>query len=129
MVSFSVTVNAQVCYFVAMYGAVNYETKRTLWAHLMRLQYVFSGLWQFLGDFNVILGAHEKKGGCLFIAQSCQDFIDWTQVRDLTHINTRGSNFTWSNGLLAIITFRCDWIEQYATNRVLASGMHSCVVF
>ena len=100
MVSFSVTVNTQVCYFAAVYGAVNYVIRRTLWAHLIRLQEAFPSPWQFLGDFNAILGAHEKKGGCLPIAQSCQDFIDWTQAGDLTHINTRGSNFTWSNGRL-----------------------------
>ena len=37
MVSFSVTVNAQVYYFAAVYGAVKYMTRRTFWAHLMQL--------------------------------------------------------------------------------------------
>lgn len=51
-----------------------------------------------MGDYNAILGAHEKRGQNLPLRISCDDFRAWTDSCILTHLVTRGAEFTWSNG-------------------------------
>ncbi|KAL6211828.1 hypothetical protein ACLB2K_017051 [Fragaria x ananassa] len=47
-------------------------------------------------DFNVILGAHEKKkGGAPVCRQSYEEFQAMTDVCELIHFATRGAEFTW----------------------------------
>jgi len=58
------------------------------------------GPWIFLGDFNAILGAHEKRGRRLPPSLSCNDFMSWTNANLLLHLNTNGVQFTWNNGRL-----------------------------
>lgn len=48
--------------------------------------------------FNTILGAHEKRGGNLPQAISCDEFRAWTDSCSLSHIDTKGAPFTWENG-------------------------------
>ncbi|KAG5046879.1 hypothetical protein JHK86_016285 [Glycine max] len=36
------------------------------------------GPWIFLGDFNVVQGAHEKRGSLLPLKQSCEDLCNCT---------------------------------------------------
>lgn len=50
-----------------------------------------------LGDFNAILGSHEQKGGRITSASSCLDFRNWSDCCSLTHLPTRGAQYTWSN--------------------------------
>lgn len=57
-----------------------------------------SGPWIAIGDFNVVLGSHEKKGRGLPSKMSCDDFNDWTNNNLLTNILTKGVQFAWSNG-------------------------------
>lgn len=58
----------------------------------------FQNPWCFVGDYNVVLGAHEFRGRGLPTQIPCQDFRDWTNNNSLTHVFTRGVLFTWSNG-------------------------------
>lgn len=44
-----------------------------------------------------MLGSHEKGGGGLPHKGSCDDFNNWTNSRNYTHIPSRGAEFTWSN--------------------------------
>lgn len=53
--------------------------------------------WCFLGDFNAILGSHEKRGGNLPSHVSCEEFNAWSDSCNLTHLLTRGAEYTWSN--------------------------------
>ncbi|WJX68380.1 hypothetical protein P8452_52753 [Trifolium repens] len=51
-----------------------------------------------MGDFNVILGAHEHRGRILPARLPMKDFQVWTDTSDLIHLPTRGVEFTWANG-------------------------------
>lgn len=50
-----------------------------------------------VGDFNAILGAHEKIGGKLPLNIACSDFQQWSTVNSLLHLDTNGVLYTWSN--------------------------------
>lgn len=52
----------------------------------------------FFGDFNVVLGANEKRGGNLPLAASSEEFQAWSDSCKLIHIETTGVFYTWSNG-------------------------------
>lgn len=45
-----------------IYASANYIHRRQLWAELKGLQNFYVAPWIFVGDFNAILGAHEKWG-------------------------------------------------------------------
>jgi hypothetical protein len=51
-----------------------------------------------VGDFNAVLGAHEKRGTRLPPKISCEDFHLWTNANQLSHLNTICVHFTWTNG-------------------------------
>ncbi|CAJ2651176.1 unnamed protein product [Trifolium pratense] len=80
------------------------------------------GPWMFLGDFNAVLGAHEKRGRRLPPKASCADFLLWTNANSLTHLNTIGAQLTWTNGRLGLehVALRLDrsivnmqWIDSW----------------
>ncbi|XP_071919963.1 uncharacterized protein [Coffea arabica] len=50
-----------------------------------------------LGDFNVITGANEKKGGRPFCARESDSFLGFVEDADLTDLGFTGSQFTWCN--------------------------------
>jgi hypothetical protein len=85
-----------VVYVAAIYANNSYLARRRLWADLTRLHYQFIGLWLFLGDFNAVLGAHEKRGKRMPPKNSCDDFLLWTSANQLSHLNTIGVHFTWA---------------------------------
>ena len=49
-------------FVAAIYAHNLYIERRQLWADLKNLQGCFQGPWLFFGDFNAVLGAHEKRG-------------------------------------------------------------------
>lgn len=51
-----------------------------------------------MGDFNAVLGAHEKLGGPLPGKVSCDDFKQASDDCGLIHLPTDGAKYTWSNG-------------------------------
>jgi len=85
-------------YIAAIYASNYYLTRRQLWADLTHLQGCFQGPWLFIGDFNAILGAHEKRGRRPPPTLSCEDFLNWSNANLLNHLPTSGSFFTWTNG-------------------------------
>lgn len=54
--------------------------------------------WLILGDFNAVLGSHEKIGGNPPLLASCNDFMTWTNDGDFVHLPTIGNELTWTNG-------------------------------
>jgi len=58
---FSFQQSTTVC-IVAVYASTYYMNRRKLWADLTHLQGCFQGPWLFIGDYNAVLGAHEKCG-------------------------------------------------------------------
>jgi ribonuclease HI len=97
-VTFTICENNNVLAFSAVYASTNYLTRRKLWSSLNLLQTQHSLPWCFLGDFNVILGAHEHRGRSSPARLPIEDFQEWTNSFNLIHLPTRGAEFTWSNG-------------------------------
>lgn len=54
--------------------------------------------WNFIGDFNIVLGAREHRGKGCPSRISCEEFISWKNQNQLYHIPTKGSTYTWLNG-------------------------------
>lgn len=88
----------QQLFISAVYASTNYLTRRNLWSELENLKANNHGPWCYIGDFNVVLGAHEVKGSHLPRKTPCDDFKAWTETYNLLHLPTRGAEFTWSNG-------------------------------
>ncbi|KAM5549757.1 hypothetical protein ABKV19_000925 [Rosa sericea] len=83
---------------VFVYAATTSVARRPLWSTIEQINTSFSGSLLLVGDFNAILGAHEKTGGRLPTRVSCDDFQTMVDVCHLTQIDLKGSPFTWTNG-------------------------------
>lgn len=73
-VSISVYADGIDLFFSAIYACTTYVLRRQLWVELANLQQNNVGLWCFLGDFNAVMGAHEKRGGRLPLPISYSEF-------------------------------------------------------
>jgi len=87
-------------YIARVYASTSYILRRQLWADLTMLQTTYVAPWIFVGDFNAVLGAHEKRGRSLPPSLSCNDFLSWSNANLLFHLNTNGVQYTWNNGRL-----------------------------
>lgn len=83
--------------FVAVYASTNLTKRGDLWKDLNDLQSKHHLPWSFFGDFNVIIGAHEHRGGNSPAKRPMIDFLNWTNNKNLIRIPKRGAKFTWSN--------------------------------
>ncbi|KAL6174628.1 hypothetical protein ACLB2K_051274 [Fragaria x ananassa] len=54
--------------------------------------------WMAIGDFNSVLGAHEKSGGPPPSRISCLEFQNMSDACDFVHLDTAGARFSWTNG-------------------------------
>jgi hypothetical protein len=97
-VSFTITDHDKTFAISAIYASTNYLTRRNLWNELNLLQSQHDLPWCFMGDFNVILGAHEYRGSFSPARLPIEDFQQWTDNFNLIHLHTRGAEFTWNNG-------------------------------
>jgi len=87
-ISLEVTWQQSTVYIAAVYANTSYLNRRQLWADLTHLQECFQGPWLFIGDFNVVMGAHEKRGRWPPFTVSCLDFGSWSNANLLTHLPT-----------------------------------------
>lgn len=85
------------CFVVVIYVATIYTNMKYLWEALSDLLHIHIGPWLLIGDFNTILGAHEKLGGRLPHKTSCFDFLNWTNAHSLIHLETKGVTYTGTN--------------------------------
>ncbi|KAK2429733.1 hypothetical protein QL285_028147 [Trifolium repens] len=97
-VSFTITDQDKTFAISAVYASTSYLARRKLWCALNLLQSQHQLPWCFLGDFNVILGAHEYRGSFSPARLPIEDFQQWTDTFNLIHLPTRGAEFTWHNG-------------------------------
>ncbi|XP_024626586.1 uncharacterized protein [Medicago truncatula] len=89
-------------YVAGIYASTSYLSRRHLWADLTRLIGMYHRPWLFVGDFNAVLGGHEKRGRRPPPSLSCSDFLQWSNANLLSHLPSFGSFFTWSNGRLGL---------------------------
>lgn len=78
---------------IFVHASNNYITRRTLWANIYNLA---DPNLCVIGDFNVVLGAHECSSGHLAHATPSKDFRDFTTQRDLFDIKGVGNKYTWA---------------------------------
>lgn len=93
----SALVDVQKIHIVAAYASTSQLTRRDLWHDLSAISSNLPGPWLYVGNFNAILGSHDQRGGRVPSTASCEDFKNWTDSCLLTHLPTRGAEFTWSN--------------------------------
>ena len=84
-------------HIAAVYASTLYITRRKLWLDLTTLLQTHQGPWLLVGDFNSVLGAHERVGGRLPLHISCFEFLEWTNMNALIHMDTNGAKYTWTN--------------------------------
>jgi hypothetical protein len=97
-VTFTVSENNKTFAISAIYASTNYLTRRKLWDSLNVLQQQHDFPWCFIGDFNVILGAHEHRGRVSPARTPMIEFQSWSDAFNLIHLPTHGAEFTWHNG-------------------------------
>lgn len=108
-----------------VYACTTYILRRQLWLELSNLLQNNVGPWLFVGDFDAIIGAHEMRGRGLPSKLSCEEFVAWTDACKLTHLETQGVQFTWSNRRRStvLIEKRLDrgicndaWLDSWSTS-------------
>jgi hypothetical protein len=87
-----------------------------------------------MGDFNVILGAHEHRGRISPARLPMEEFQSWTDSFNLFHLPTRGAVFTWDNGRggarhtekrLDRVVCNQDWLNICSMSSVSALVKHN----
>lgn len=85
------------CIITCVYAKTTVVARRRLWYDLAYVKSSFvKGPWAVIGDFNSVLGAHEKRGGVLPNANSCSEFQMMSSVCELVHLPTKGLSYTWA---------------------------------
>ncbi|KAK2648625.1 hypothetical protein Ddye_016114 [Dipteronia dyeriana] len=70
----SITVNSRLHYFTFVYTSTSTIVQRSLWQSLRDMASLVSSSWLVMGDFNVVLRAHESLGLHSPARSSCEDF-------------------------------------------------------
>ncbi|XP_061993882.1 uncharacterized protein LOC133711805 [Rosa rugosa] len=98
-ITFSCSLDGLLCVITAVYARTTIVGRRMLWQDLSMINtsQVYGRPWVVFGDFNCILGAHEKRGGGSPNLTSCMDFQQMCTVCGLIDIPTKGLAYTWSN--------------------------------
>ncbi|KAL6126088.1 hypothetical protein ACLB2K_074139 [Fragaria x ananassa] len=107
----SCTLDNVSCVMTWVYAKTTTSERRRLWEDLLHIKNNFvQGPWIVLGDFNCVLGAHEKRGGILPNAISCSEFQDMSSNCELVHLPTKGLPYTWTNrrGVNVSVEMRLD---------------------
>lgn len=92
-----VWVNNKVSRISWVYISTDYVLRRQLWADLIQV-HTQNTPWVITGNFNAIIGIHEKLAGPSPLGISCDEFTAFSNICDLIHMDTNGAEFTWTNG-------------------------------
>ncbi|PNX73217.1 ribonuclease H [Trifolium pratense] len=82
-------------FFTATYASPNEENRRILWNDLKDIADSMQSSWLLAGDFNDILGSHEKKGGAPVSLRKCNKFRERMEACNVFDIGAVGPKFTW----------------------------------
>ncbi|KAL6206762.1 hypothetical protein ACLB2K_024009 [Fragaria x ananassa] len=119
---------------VFVYAATTVAERRPLWLSLAHIGSSFSGPLLVVGDFNAVLGAHEKSGGNLPRRVSCDEFQAMVDTCSLVQIDLKGSPFTWTNGRglashIEMLLDRCfcslPWLDSWPVTNCSTLVRHS----
>uniref|UniRef100_A0A803PGT3 Reverse transcriptase domain-containing protein n=1 Tax=Cannabis sativa TaxID=3483 RepID=A0A803PGT3_CANSA len=84
--------------FTGFYGSPDPGGRKDSWLLLERLRDMLQGAWVCGGDFNEIIKAKEKKGGCVKNEALLRDFRRAISYCNFKEITMNGGEFTWCNG-------------------------------
>ncbi|XP_019447354.1 PREDICTED: uncharacterized protein LOC109350586 [Lupinus angustifolius] len=101
-ITISITLDNKHLHTSVIYGHTNHIHRRQLWSYLHNLMTNYPGSWCTLGDYNVVLGAHECKGKRPPSRISCDEFKIFVGNNNLLHLPTTGAKFTWSNKRMGV---------------------------
>ncbi|XP_050900230.1 uncharacterized protein LOC127106981 [Lathyrus oleraceus] len=96
---------------VAVYAFICLYKRKELWKDLSELQIQHPLPWNFIGDFNAIMGACEHWGHNAPTKGPIIDFQAWTNLNQILHLPTQGFLFTLNNKRAHpyFIKRRLDW--------------------
>ncbi|KAK9933837.1 hypothetical protein M0R45_021012 [Rubus argutus] len=124
-VTFQILMDSTPCVLTAVYAKTTIVGRRNLWLDIAFVKSSFvTGPWIVFGDFNAVLGAHEKKGGAHLCRQSCEEFQTMSDTCELAHVATKGAQFTWARrrGVRGNVELRLDrclanfnWLDCWDT--------------
>ncbi|WCJ21303.1 hypothetical protein M5689_003467 [Euphorbia peplus] len=80
-----------------VYGSNFPSLRRLSWNNLVQINNNSTGNWLVIGDFNVVLGSHEKSGRSP-AATCCSDIRYFIDNGGLFEVEAAGSFYTWNNG-------------------------------
>ena len=78
-----------------VYANVSYIRRRSLWDSLHQVYSNMAHPWSIMGDFNAVMGAHEKTGPPPQPI-SCREFRNGIDSCNFTDIDTKDAFYTWS---------------------------------
>ena len=79
-----------------VYGHPNPSHRNNLWERLERLANNKNGQpWFILGDFNELLGNHEKKGGRIKPKASIMQMRQMVRTCDFSDLKSTSDRFSW----------------------------------
>ena len=117
-----------------VYGLHTVETRKSLWADILRMDNSMQGQWCVLGDFNALLDSTDRFQGTPVTTYEIQDFASCIENSDLFELRNCGHYYSWTNKskgdnrILSRID-RCiinsHWLNKYtgATVDFLSSGL------
>lgn len=78
---------------VFVHASNNYQQRRILWNDLLGIADPNTCI---LGDFNIVLGAHERSSGHITHTAPSEDFNNFISQRDLFDVEGTGNKYTWA---------------------------------
>lgn len=78
-----------------VYAGVFYTVRHQLWDKVINLKGNWQGPYLTMGDFNAILGAHERSRD-IPLNISCMEFKNFIDSCRFSDIDARGSFYTWT---------------------------------
>lgn len=95
------------------YGEPVTSKRYLTWRLLSQLGRQIDCPWCCIGDFNEILGYHEKEGGAVRPSSQIKAFHDTLAVCSLFDMGWIGQKLSWNNGHTRMVRgLGFDWIEQ-----------------
>lgn len=83
--------------FSVVYAKCNYVERRELW-RLLQLDAIHDAPWLCLGDFNIIRGEEEHRGGRPRLRIAIDEFNEFIDNCGFIDMKAAGSRFSWCNG-------------------------------
>ena len=83
-------------YIVNIYAPNTKNLRKKIWDTLSHIKSNdYFGRWIIVGDFNVLLYDHEKKGGNVSQLEGRLDLMDFINKEGLMDMDLHGIQFTW----------------------------------